>query len=105
MLFLDIRKDFFEFLELGNDHGSAVAFGFIEVVVVLVVVFGRIEDIQRGDLGGDLQHPDRFLEQFAIKRIKDLPAAQWERAKSFVEKLVAEFDAPATTPVEVDPFA
>ena len=51
------------------------------------------------------QAVDRFLEQFAIKRIKDLPAAQWERAKAFVEKLVAEFDAPATTPVEVDPFA
>jgi len=51
------------------------------------------------------QAVDRFLEQFGIKRIKDLPAAQWERAKAFVEKLVAEFDAPATTPVEVDPFA
>lgn len=51
------------------------------------------------------QAVDRFLEQFDIKRIKDLPAAQWERAKSFVEKLVAEFDAPATTAVEVDPFA
>ena len=51
------------------------------------------------------QAVDRFLEQFGIKRIKDLPAPQWERAKAFVEKLVAEFDAPATTPVEVDPFA
>jgi len=51
------------------------------------------------------QAVDRFLEQFAIKRIKDLPAAQWEHAKDFVEKLVAEFDAPATTAVEVDPFA
>jgi hypothetical protein len=51
------------------------------------------------------QAVDRFLEQFGIKRIKDLPAAQWERAKAFVEKLVAELDAPATTPVEVDPFA
>jgi hypothetical protein len=51
------------------------------------------------------QAVDRFLEQFEIKRIKDLPAAQWERAKDFVEKLVAEFDAPATTAVEVDPFA
>ncbi len=51
------------------------------------------------------QAVDRFLEQFGIKRIKDLPAAQWERAKAFIEKLVAEFDAPATTPVEVDPFA
>jgi hypothetical protein len=51
------------------------------------------------------QAVDRFLEQFGIKRIKDLPAAQWERAKVFIEKLVAEFDAPATTPVEVDPFA
>jgi hypothetical protein len=51
------------------------------------------------------QAVDRFLEQFGIKRIKDLPAAQWERAKAFVEKLVTEFDAPATTPVEVDPFA
>jgi hypothetical protein len=51
------------------------------------------------------QAVDRFLEQFEIKRIKDLPAAQWERAKAFVEKLVAEFDAPATSAVEVDPFA
>ncbi len=51
------------------------------------------------------QAVDRFLEQFGIKRIKDLPAAQWEKAKAFVEKLVAEFDAPATTPAEVDPFA
>ena len=51
------------------------------------------------------QAVDRFLEHFGIKRIKDLPAAQWERAKAFIEKLVAEFDAPATTPVEVDPFA
>lgn len=51
------------------------------------------------------QAVDRFLAQFGIKRIKDLPAAQWERAKAFIEKLVAEFDAPATTPVEVDPFA
>jgi hypothetical protein len=51
------------------------------------------------------QAVDRFLEQFELKRIKDLPAAQWEAAKAFVEKLVAEFDAPATTGVEVDPFA
>ncbi|MDP1826624.1 MAG: hypothetical protein Q8L48_25360 [Archangium sp.] len=51
------------------------------------------------------QAVDRFLEQFSIKRIKDLPAAQWERAKAFVESLVAEFDAPATTAAEVDPFA
>ena len=51
------------------------------------------------------QAVDRFLEQFAIKRIKDLPASQWEQAKAFVEKLVAEFDAPATAPAEVDPFA
>jgi len=48
---------------------------------------------------------DRFLTHFSITRIKDLPAVQWERAKAFVEKLVAEFDAPATTPAEVDPFA
>jgi hypothetical protein len=51
------------------------------------------------------QAVDRFLEHFAITRIKDLPAAQWERAKTFVEQLVAEFDAPATTAAEVDPFA
>ena len=51
------------------------------------------------------QAVERFLEQVDIKRIKDLPAAQWESAKAFLEKLVAEFDAPATTPVEVDPFA
>ena len=48
---------------------------------------------------------DLFLEEFAIKRIKDLPAAQWERAKAFVQNLVTEFDAPPTTPIEVDPFA
>jgi hypothetical protein len=48
---------------------------------------------------------ERFLTKFGVSRVKDLPAAQMEKARVFIEQLVSEFDAPAPTGVEVDPFA
>jgi len=48
---------------------------------------------------------DRFLQKFAVQRIKDLPTAQIEKARAFVEQLTAEFTAPAPAAGDVDPFA
>ena len=48
---------------------------------------------------------DRFLQKFGVQRIKDLPAAQVEKARAFVEQLQTELAAPAASESEVDPFA
>ena len=48
---------------------------------------------------------DRFLQKFGVQRIKDLPAAQVEKARAFVEQLQTELAAPAASETEVDPFA
>lgn len=48
---------------------------------------------------------DRFLAKFGVQRIKDLPSAQVEKARAFVEQLQEESAAPAATETEVDPFA
>lgn len=49
---------------------------------------------------------DRFCKKFGITRIKDLPAAQVEKARAFVEVLASEFAAPAAADSrETDPFA
>ena len=48
---------------------------------------------------------DRFLQKFPVQRIKDLPGAQIEKARAFVEQLTAEFTAPAPAAGDVDPFA
>ena len=47
---------------------------------------------------------DRFLRKFGVSRIKDLPAAQVDKAQAFVEALNAEFNAKADED-EIDPFA
>jgi hypothetical protein len=49
---------------------------------------------------------DRFCKKFGVARIKDLPTAQLEKARAFIEVLTTEFAAPpaAGTP-ETDPFA
>ncbi len=49
---------------------------------------------------------DRFCKKFNVSRIKDLPSAQLEKARAFLEVLATEFaaPAPAATP-ETDPFA
>lgn len=49
---------------------------------------------------------DRFCKKFNVSRIKDLPSAQLEKARAFLEVLATEFAAPAAaaTP-ETDPFA
>lgn len=49
---------------------------------------------------------DRFCKKFGVARIKDLPAAQVEKARAFLEVLASEFAAPAAaTNNETDPFA
>ena len=48
---------------------------------------------------------DRFLEKFSVQRIKDLPAAQVEKARAFVEQLQTELTAPQASETEIDPFA
>jgi len=48
---------------------------------------------------------DRFLTQFGVHRIKDLPAGLVDKARAFVTQLEAEFVPPAASPTEVDPFA
>ena len=46
---------------------------------------------------------DKFLQKFGVKRVKDLPASEAQRAKAFVKELIADSAAPTTG--EVDPFA
>lgn len=48
---------------------------------------------------------DRFLQKLGVQRIKDLPAAQVEKARAFVEQLQTESAAPTGDPPEIDPFA
>ena len=48
---------------------------------------------------------DRFLAKFGVQRIKDLPTAQVEKARAFVEQLQTELAAPTAQETEVDPFA
>jgi hypothetical protein len=48
---------------------------------------------------------DRFLQKFGVRRIKDLPAGQVEKARAFVEQVQAELAAPAASDADVDPFA
>lgn len=48
---------------------------------------------------------DRFCQKFGISRIKDLPAAQVDKAQVFVEALETELNGKGDTPDEVDPFA
>lgn len=49
---------------------------------------------------------ERFCKKFGVSRIKDLPAAQLEKARAFVEVLASEYAKPAPeTGGEVDPFA
>lgn len=47
---------------------------------------------------------DRFCKKFSITRIRDLPAAQVEKARAFVDVLASELAAPAVDH-ETDPFA
>lgn len=48
---------------------------------------------------------DRFCKKFGVARIKDLPAAQVEKAVAYLDVLEAEFKAAAKPSTEVDPFA
>lgn len=48
---------------------------------------------------------DRFCQKFGVARIKDLPAAQVEKARVFVEALEAEFNGKDDSNDEIDPFA
>lgn len=49
---------------------------------------------------------DRFCKKFGVTRIKELPAAQVEKARAFVEVLASEFATPAVADSqETDPFA
>jgi hypothetical protein len=47
---------------------------------------------------------ERFLQKLNIQKIKDLPAAQLEKARALVSQLESEFAARDTS-TEVDPFA
>ncbi|MCP3170158.1 hypothetical protein [Myxococcus qinghaiensis] len=46
---------------------------------------------------------DRFLKRFGVQRIREVPAARGEEARTFVEGLVAEYSGEG--PADVDPFA
>ena len=46
---------------------------------------------------------DRFLQKFAVQRIKDLPANMVEKARAFVEQMETELYSQAQAP-ETDPF-
>ena len=48
---------------------------------------------------------DRFCHKFEVQRIKDLPAAQVQRARAFVEALEAELSQGLPEDDSVDPFA
>lgn len=47
---------------------------------------------------------DKFLQKFGVQRVKDLPAAQAEKASAFVAQLQAEAAAPTSVSDSVDPF-
>lgn len=48
---------------------------------------------------------DRFCKKFGVARIKDLPAAQVEKAIAYLDTLEAEFKAAPKSGGELDPFA
>lgn len=48
---------------------------------------------------------NHFLQKFNISRIKDLPAAQTDKAQAFIETLEAELGGKDDTSGDVDPFA
>ncbi|HHH31716.1 MAG TPA: hypothetical protein ENK57_25665 [Polyangiaceae bacterium] len=48
---------------------------------------------------------ERFCEKFGVTRIKDLPAAQVDKAQVFVEALEAEINGKDNSSDEIDPFA
>ena len=62
----DVLEDLFELLELGDDDGLAVALLRVEVEVVLVVVFGRVELGQGRDFRRDLAIKNFFVELLFI---------------------------------------
>ncbi|NTX53681.1 hypothetical protein [Myxococcus sp. CA039A] len=45
---------------------------------------------------------DRFLQKFAVQRIRDLPASKGELARAFVDSLVTEYSPESVA--DVDPF-
>lgn len=47
---------------------------------------------------------DQFLTRFGVQRIKELPAAEFDNARAFVEQIAAQYGAPAPAE-ELDPFA
>lgn len=47
---------------------------------------------------------DKFLQKFGVQRVKDLPAAQVEKARAFVAQLQAEAVAPTPVSDSLDPF-
>ncbi len=48
---------------------------------------------------------DQFLAKFGVQRVKDIPAAQAERALEFAEQTAAQIAAPAATDTSIDPFS
>lgn len=48
---------------------------------------------------------DRFCQKFGVSRIKDLPAAQADKAQVFIEALGAELNGSSDAAEEIDPFA
>ena len=48
---------------------------------------------------------DRFCKKFGVERIKELPRAQIEKARAFIEVLASEYTAPAAATPDRDPFA
>ncbi len=49
---------------------------------------------------------ERFCAKFGITRVRDLPSAQIDKARAFLEVLATEFAAPTPkAPPETDPFA
>lgn len=61
LLLLNVLEDFLKLLELGNNNRSAVPLGSVQIEVVLVVLFRRIKNVERGDLRDDLPIVNLFI--------------------------------------------
>jgi hypothetical protein len=61
LLLLNVLEDFLKLLELGNNNRSAVPLGSVQIEVVLVVLFRRIKNVERGDLRDDLPIVNLFV--------------------------------------------
>lgn len=107
--FLSLRQQDLERLYGGDaagadDRGNLDAFDRKSESAIIDAGTGQALATQLKSMPRDAV--DRFCKKFGVSRIKDLPVAQLEKARAFVEVLASEYAKPAAQDaVEADPFA